>query len=248
MANKAGRKRKPGARREPNGRISRAGEREKIMTVALEQRRRMGLDGAAARDQRAESPCGRLALQGRLTDQEYEAAEHLRTRRAAFLAELARPVRLADLAAGAGDMGGPTPGPGGFGGSDRGLMVSTALTTADGEPRARPSETPAERRERALRQWASAEEALALAVGGSRWAFGMVVRVACDLAEPAGEAEVVWLKRALGLLALKWGIDDPDRGAEKGAPGLRAMRLSLDGRETWRFPKRKTTGKVAGGH
>ena len=243
---KAGRKRKNGVKRQPNGQPSRAGSSAKIMNVALEQRRRMGLDGAKARDQRAESPVGRLALAGRISDPEWEAAECLRARRHAFIAELARPVRLADLASGVTDgheMGGPRSG-----GAGCWSMVGERLRSEDlgrseaapsrGQHQARP-ETLAERRDRVLRQWAEAEADLLAAVGGSRGAFALVTSVVCDLREPEGEAAIAWLKHALGELARRRRIADPDAGAEKGEPGLRPMRLAVDGRETWRIPRRK---------
>lgn len=238
---KAGRKRKNGVKRQPNGQPSRGGAAGKIMNVALEQRRRMGLDGAKARDQRAESPVGRLALAGRISDPEWEAAECLRARRHAFLAELARPVRLADLASGvtAGcEMGGPRSG-----GAGCWRMVGERLRSEDAESRsqheARP-ETPMERRDRVLRQWDEAEAAFVAATRGpGPRAFAMVTAVVCDLREPQSDAEVALLKFVLGELARHWGIADPDGEAEKGEPGLRPMRLAVDGREAWRIPRRK---------
>jgi len=235
---KAGRKRKNGVKRQPNGQPSRGGAAAKIMNVALEQRRRMGLDGAKARDQRAESPVGRLVLAGRLGEPEWQAAECLRARRHAFLAELARPVRLSDLAsgvAGGRDMGGPRSG-----GSACGMMVGERLRSEDAESGSARPETPEERRSRVLRQWDEAEAALAAATRGpGPRAFGMVTAVVCDLREPQSDAEVALLKFVLRELARHWGIADPDGEAEKGEPGLRPMRLAVDGREAWRIPRRK---------
>ena len=232
---KSGRKRKNVSKREKNGRSQRTGrtaERDRVMTVALEQRRRHGLAGEAARDSRAESPLGRMLLTGRLSSAEHQAGERLRARRAAFLAELDGP-RVACSAGSA--------------------MVANTLRSEDAdrlvENRSDRPETPAERRERVREQWAEAKDAALAALGGSRAGLALLMRVACELVDPQGEAEAVVVRMALRRLAARWGLAEPggDGPREPGRPsepGLRPLRVALDGRELWRFPKAKNCGKA----
>lgn len=244
---KSGRKRKNVSKREKNGkpqRSGRAAERERVMTVALEQRRRLGLEGEAARDSRAESPLGRMLLTGRLSSAEHQAGERLRARRAAFLAELGRPVVLSEFCSGASGIA-ATPGPRACR-SPGSAMVANTLRSEDAERlienRSDRPETPAERRERVQAQWAEAKAAALEAAGYSRAGLALLLRVACDLVEPDGETEAVVVRMALRRLAARWGLEE--EGA-KGEPGLRPLRLALDGAEAWRFPKAKIRGKAA---
>ena len=78
MPHKRGRPRKPAVPRTPSGYISRAivdpTETERIMETALAYRQHQyGLTYAQARDQKAESELGRLALAGRLSPAQYTA-------------------------------------------------------------------------------------------------------------------------------------------------------------------------------
>lgn len=246
---KAGRKRKNVLKREKNGkpqRGSRAGERDRVMTVALEQRRRRGLEGEAARDNRAESPLGRMLLTGRLSEGGYLAGERLRARRAAALVELARPVVLAEFCRGADGVA-ATPGPRAARSPGSGMVANT-LRSEDAahlvENRSDRPETPHERAERVRGQWGEAQAAALEAAGGSRAGFRLVLRVACELVEPMGETEEIVVRMALARLAKRWGLDED---GQKGDPGLRGLRLSLDGAEAWRFPNAKNRGKALQG-
>lgn len=243
---KAGRKRKNVLRREKNGRVqrpSRAEQRDRVMSVALAQRRKAGLEGDAARDQRAESPTGRLLLRGLLTHAEWQAGERLRSRRTAFLVELGRKVDLREHCAGGSDLGPATPGPR-MSGSIAAVAVAREVRAEDAENRSDRPETPHERRKRVLEQWGEAKAAAAEACGGSRLGLRLLLEVTCELVEPRDRDEATIVKAGLRRLATRWGFDEP---GEKGEPDLRGLRLALDGREAWRFPKAKNTGTGGGG-
>ncbi len=77
---KAGRKRKTGVKREPNGKPSRVGHRataeQDAMSVAAEYRQRVfGLSEADRMDQKAATLLGRLCLHGVISEAQWQAGE-----------------------------------------------------------------------------------------------------------------------------------------------------------------------------
>lgn len=202
---KAGRKRKSGVKREPNGRSARAGSADVMRSLAMSQPHRRGL-GDAALDQRAESVIGRLRLAGRISEAECDAGEKLRRVRHAFMAELAGPRPVA---------------------SASGQMVAPSLRSEDADVAPMTLEADREaRREAVLRQWDRAERALWRALDYQRCAFATVLDVACDNHPVPTDAHLVWLRLGLKALAEHWRLEDPAEGAERGTPGLRPMRSS----------------------
>jgi hypothetical protein len=102
---RAGRKRKAGVKRTASGRISRSKDAYQEHLPGVETRMRIfGLSEKDARDQKAETPIGRMQLRGDLSTPQYEAAQEVIRLREAFQRAVKSPDAMRS-SGGGGDQG-----------------------------------------------------------------------------------------------------------------------------------------------